>query len=54
MYADDTHVAVPSMNVEELVPKAQEELSHISEYIRLNELSTNPQKNTVYDNWTLS
>ena len=32
------------MNVEELVHKAQEELAQISEYMRLNELSANPQK----------
>ena len=44
MYADDTHVTVTSKNVEELVHKAQEELAHISEYIRLNKLSANPQK----------
>ena len=35
---------VASMNVEELVHKAQEELTHISEYMRLNKLSANPQK----------
>ena len=44
MYADDTHVTVTSMNVEELVHKAQEELTQISEYMRLNKLSANPQK----------
>ena len=53
MHADDTHVTVTSMNVEELVHKAQEELTHISEYMRLNKLSANPQK-TEYDNWTPS
>ena len=54
MYADDTHVTVTSMNVEELVRKAQEELTHISEYMRLNNLSANPQKQSIYDNWTPS
>ena len=44
MYADDTHVTVTSVNVEELVHKAQEEFTHISEYMRLNKLSANPQK----------
>ena len=48
MYADDTQVTVTSKNVEELVHKSQEELTHICEYMRLN------QKNRVYDNWTLS
>ena len=44
IYADDTHVTVASMNVEELVHKAQEELNHISEYMKLNKLSANRQK----------
>ena len=43
-YADDTHVTVTSMNVEELVYKAQEELTHISEYMRLNKLRAHAQK----------
>ena len=47
MYADDTHVTVTSMNVEELVCKAQEELTHISGYMRLNKLSANPQKQSI-------
>ena len=42
--ADDTHVTVTSKNVEELAHKAPEELAHISEYMRLNKLSANPQK----------
>ncbi len=44
MYADDTHVTLTSKNVEELVHKAQEELTHISEWMRINKLSANPQK----------
>ena len=45
MYADDTHVTLTSiMNVDELVHKAQEELTHVSEYMRLNKLSANPQE----------
>ena len=44
MYADDTHLTVTSMNVDELVHKAQEELTHISEYIRIDILSASPQK----------
>ena len=47
MYADDTHMTVTSMNVEELVHKAQEEFSHISEYIRLGKLNANPQKQKI-------
>ena len=52
MYADDAHVTVTSKNVEHIVHKAQEELTHISEYNRLNKLSANLQK-TEY-NWTPS
>ena len=44
MYANDTHVTLKSMNVEELVHETQEELTHISEYMSLNQLSANPQK----------
>ena len=44
MFADDTHVTVTSMNVEELFHKAQEKLTHISECMKLNKLSANPQK----------
>ena len=44
MYADDTQVSLASSSVDELVPKAQDELSNISEWMRLNKLSANPQK----------
>ena len=54
MYADNTHATLTCMNVEEAVHKAQKELTHISEYMRLNKLSANPQKTRVYDNWTPS
>ena len=44
MYADDTHETLTSMNVEELVHRVQEELIHISEFMRLNKLSANPKR----------
>ena len=47
MYADDTQVSLASSSVDELVQKAQDELrelSNISEWMRLNKLSANPQK----------
>ena len=47
MYADDTDVTVISMNVERLVHKAPEELTHISEYVRLDTLSANSQKQCI-------
>ena len=37
-------MTVTSVNVEELVRKAQEESTHISEYMMSNKLSVNPQK----------
>ena len=43
LYADDTHVTVTPMNVEELFQTAQEELTHISD-TRSNKLSVDPQK----------
>ena len=44
MLADDTHMTLTSMNVDKLVHKAQEELTHIIEYMRLSKLSANPKK----------
>ena len=48
MYADDTQVSLASSNVDELVRKAQDELSNISEWLRLSKLRANPQKNITY------
>ena len=39
MYADDAQVSLASSSVDELVRKAQHELSNISEWMRLNKLS---------------
>ena len=47
-YADDTQVLLASSSVDELVRKAQDELSNISEWMQLNKLSANPQKNRIY------
>ena len=47
MYADDTQVSLASSSVDELVRKAQDELSNISEWMRLNKLSANPQKQNI-------
>ena len=44
MYADDTQVSLASSSIDELVRKAQDESSNISEWMRLNKLSANPQK----------
>ena len=50
LYADDTHVALASSSVYELVHKAQDELSNISEWMRLNKLNQVlvHKKNRIY------
>ena len=44
MYADDTHVTVTSDSIEELFESAREEVMNISEWMRINKLSIDPQK----------
>ena len=44
IYADDTNVTIISTDVEELVFEAQQELLNLSEWIRINKLSPNPEK----------
>ena len=44
MYADDTHVTVTSDSMEEVFESAREEMMNISEWMRINQLSINPQK----------
>ena len=43
LYTDDTHITVASTNVENVIPKAQMELSNISTWMRINKLSANPK-----------
>ena len=43
-YAEDTHITVASTNVENLIQKAQMELSHIFTWMRIIKLSANPKK----------
>ena len=43
MYADDTDMTVPSMNIEQLLHMAHEKLIHISGWIR-NRFDADPQK----------
>ena len=52
LYADDTHISVVSTTVENLIQKAQMELSNISTWMRINKVSANPKKIEYYDNWT--
>ena len=44
MYADDTHVTLTSSNIDVLLTNAHKELRNISEWMRVNKLSANPQK----------
>ena len=40
LYADDTHIAVASSNVEDLIQKTQMELSNVSTWMQINKLSS--------------
>ena len=44
MYADDTHVTLTSSNIDVLLTNAHQELRNISEWMRINKLSANPEK----------
>ena len=44
MYADDTNVTLTSSNVDVLLTNAHQELRNISEGMRINKLSANPEK----------
>ena len=48
MYADDMHVTVVSSNREDLFEKGQRELLNISEWMRINKVSINPQKPNIW------
>ena len=53
MYADDTHVTLTSDSMAELFETAREEMMNISEWMRIDKLSINPQKTEyrIHDNW---
>ena len=44
MYADDTHTAIASSDITELIRKTNKELLNISDWLRVNKLSVSPQK----------
>ena len=44
MYADDTHTTIASDDINELAQMMQEELQNISEWMRVNKLTVNPNK----------
>ena len=44
MYADDTHVTLTANNIDDLITNAHKELRNISEWMRINKLSANPEK----------
>ena len=43
-YADDTHTTIASDDINELAQMMQEELQNISEWMRVNKLTVNPNK----------
>ena len=51
MYADDTHVTLTSDSLAELFESAREEMMNISEWMRINKLSINPQKTEYMIIW---
>ena len=44
IYADDANVMIASDNIEKLIFEAQHELINLSEWMRMNKLSPNPEK----------
>ena len=44
MCADDTHTTIASSDTAELIRMTKKELLNISDWLRVNELSANPQK----------
>ena len=44
IYADNTNVTIASNDINTLINDAQQELRNISEWMRINKLSPNPQK----------
>ena len=45
IYADDTSITIASNDVAKLVEDAHQQLSNLSEWMRVNKLSPNPKKN---------
>ena len=52
MYADDTHTTIASNDIAELIRMTEKELLHINDWLRVNKLSANPQKNGIYGYWS--
>ena len=44
IYADDTHTKIASSDIAELIRMTKKELINISDWLRVNKLSVNPQK----------
>ena len=44
MYADDSHATIASSDIAELIRMTKKELLNISDWLRVNKLSANPQK----------
>ena len=44
MYADDTHTTIASNDITELIGMTKKEMLNVSDWLRVNKLSVNPQK----------
>ena len=44
VYADDTNVIIASDDIQRMIDNASQEMLNLSEWMRINKLSPNPQK----------
>ena len=49
MYADDTHTTIASNDIAELIRMTKKELLNISDWLRVNKQSANPQQTEFMD-----
>ena len=49
IYADDTNVTIASDDIQRMIDNASQEMLNLSEWMRINKLSPNRQKNRIYD-----
>ena len=52
MYAEDTHITLTSSNIDVLLTNTNKELRNISEWMRVNKLSANPDKTPTFLNFS--
>ena len=52
MYADDRHTTIASSDIAEPIRMTKKELLNIGDWLRVNKLSANPQKNRIHGYWS--